>query len=192
MYNSGTFALSGGTITSGGENSIGVYSTGTTNTNISGGKIVAQNGGIAMYSGANSTINLSGTNIAEVRSGGLLFYNYANSGVFTGKYNIAPGTSASVASGGLAMYVDVSSISQINTMVTGLQSAFTGAGNLQLSMAAGSSLLYVNGVSGAADISDFAGLNDLTTIFNLGASSGYNQYVMKGVELALNNTAESN
>ena len=192
VYNSGTFALSGGTITSGGENSIGVYSTGTTNTNISGGKIVAQNGGIAMYSGANSTINLSGTNIAEVRSGGLLFYNYANSGVFTGKYNIAPGTSASVASGGLAMYVDVSSISQINTMVTGLQSAFTGAGNLQLSMAAGSSLLYVNGVSGAADISDFAGLNDLTTIFNLGASSGYNQYVMKGVELALNNTAESN
>lgn len=57
--------MGSGSILSSAENAIGIYSDNTTGTTVTGGTITAKNGGIALFSGNNSTINLSGSNILK-------------------------------------------------------------------------------------------------------------------------------
>ena len=195
VYNAGTFGMSSGTITSAGKNSIGVYADNTTGTTISGGQIVSETGGIALYSGDNSTINLSGSNILKAKAGGLLFYNYIapNSTTVTGKYNITSSASASVDAGGMLLYAKVSSLADIPAIATSLKASFLNPSNLTVNMAQGSNILYVDSsTSGTASINSFAGLPDLTSGFFNFAGSGYYSYVMNGFDLTLDNTTESN
>ena len=186
VYNTGNFTMSSGIIAPKAEDSIGVYATNTTNTNITGGNIKAELGGIALYSGDNATINLSGTNILTADSGGLLFYSYETGGTYTGKYNIAPGTTASVEQGGLAMFMKVSNISDIGTKFSNLKGAFLNPSNLTIDMAEGSSILYIDGATGPADITGLhaAGLapGGMSGFFNF-TGTGYNEYVIKGLDV---------
>ena len=193
VYNAGTFNMGSGSIVSSAENAIGIYSDNTAGTTVSGGTITAKDGGIALFSGDNSTINLSGSNILKAEAGGLLFYNYLNSSnVITGKYNITAPASAQVDAGGMLLYTKVDSVADISTVASSLKTAFTGANNLTVNMAAGSSILYVDTAGSSASITAFTGLPDLTTGFFNFTGSGYKGYVMNGFNLSLDDTTESN
>ncbi|ACZ07201.1 Uncharacterized protein with a C-terminal OMP (outer membrane protein) domain [Sebaldella termitidis] len=193
VNNSGTFTMSSGTITSKGENSIGVYASGTTsNTTVSGGSITAENGGIGLYSGDNATINVSGSNIITAKAGGLAFYNHVNGGTVTGKYNITAPSTLKVEAGGMLLYAKVTSLSGITSLATAIKSAFIGAGNMTANMDPGSNIMYIDSPGGTASINSFAGLPSLTTGFFSFVGTGYNDYVMNGFNLTLDNTAESN
>ncbi len=192
VYNAGTFTMSSGAITSGAENSIGIYANNTLNTTINGGNITSKNGGIALYSGDNSTINLSGSNILTAQQGGLLFYNYMNgTGVVTGKYNINSPASVNVNAGGLLLYAKVSSLSDISSVASAIKGSFSNVGNLTVNMAAGSNVMYIDSPGGTASINSFAGLPSLTSSFFNFVGTGYNDYVMNGFNLTLDNTVES-
>ena len=193
VYNAGTFTMGSGSIVSSAENAIGIYSDNTAGTTVSGGTITAKDGGIALFSGDNSTINLSGSNILKAEAGGLLFYNFLNSSnTITGKYNITAPATAQVDAGGMVLYTKVDSVADISTVAGSLKAAFTGASNLTVNMAAGSSILYVDTAGSSASITAFTGLPDLTTGFFNFVGSGYKGYVMNGFNLSLDNDAESN
>jgi hypothetical protein len=193
VYNAGTFNMSGGSIVSGAENSIGVYSDNTVNTVINGGKITSKNGGIALYSGDNSTIKLSGSNILKAEAGGLLFYNYINSSdVVTGKYDITGITTAQVDRGGMVLYASVNNISDITSVAAGIVGAFNNHSNLTVNMADGSNIMFIKSPGGNANITDFTGLPDLKTGFFNFVGTGYYDYVLSGFNLTLNDTTESN
>ena len=194
INNAGTFTMSSGTITSGAENTIGVYAEGATSaTTISGGNIISQNGGIAFYSGDDATITLSG-GIINANVGGLAFYNHVNgSGTVTGKYNITASSTVNVAAGGMLLYGNVSAIGDIEDLVDDIKAAFTGAvTSVTANMAVGSNIMYIGSPGGTANISAFAGIPDMTdgTFFTF-SGSGYNQYVMNGFDLTLNNDIDS-
>ena len=191
VYNAATYTMSSGTITSGAENSIGVYADNTLLTTISGGNIIAQNGGIALYSGDNSTINLSGSNLLTANQGGLLFYNYVNGSTVTGKYNITGPASANVNPGGMLLYAKVANLADIPTVAAAIKGAFANAGSLTVNMAAGSNVMYIDSPGGVVNILNFTGLPSLTSGFFNFTGSGYNDYVMNGFDLTLNDSTES-
>ena len=193
IYNTGTFAMSGGQIISGAENSIGVYSEGNASvTNISGGNITAQNGGMAFYSGNNATINVAGSNIITAKAGGLAFYNHASGSTVTGKYNITAPSSLKVEAGGMLLYAKVNSLTDIPTLAGAIKGAFSNAYNMTANMDAGSNIMYIDSPGGSANILNFTGLPDMTTSFFNFSGTGYNQYVMNGFDLTLNDTVQSN
>ena len=193
VYNAGTFSMTGGTITSSAKNAIGVYADNTIGTTISGGQITGKTGGMALYSGDNSTINISGSNILKAESGGLLFYNYINSGgLVTGGYNITAPSTGDVDAGGMVLYAKVASISDVSTVATAIKGAFTGASNLTLNMANGSSVFFIDTPGAAANISDFSAIPDMTTGFFNFVGTGYKQYAMNGFNLTLDNDTDSN
>ena len=193
IYNTGTFAMSGGQIISGAENSIGVYSEGNASaTNISGGNITAQNGGMAFYSGNNATINVAGSNIITAKAGGLAFYNHVSGSTVTGKYNITALSSLKVEPGGMLLYAKVNSLTDIPTLAGAIKGAFNNASNMTAYMDTGSNIMYIDSPGGSANILNFTGLPDMTTSFFNFSGTGYNQYVMNGFDLTLNDTAQSN
>ena len=140
VYNNETFDMTGGNIKSNGTAAVGVYSaTSNTGTNLSGGTVRAENGGIGLYSDANSVMNLNqGLNL-ESGSKGLLFYNYDNTGAL-GKYNVTGTVGAKVETGGNAFYVKGGQ--SLNSYLT---NSFTGTGNLDLTMNSGSKLYILEG-----------------------------------------------
>ncbi len=192
VYNAGTFGMSSGSIVSRAENSIGIYSDNTVNTTINGGNITAKDGGIALYSGDNSTIKLSGTGVLKAEAGGLLFYNYVNpSKVVTGKYDITGVATAQVDRGGMVLYADVTGISDIPAVAAAIKGAFNNSSNLTVNMANGSNIMFIKSPGGTANITDFTGLPNLKTGFFNFTGTGYYEYVMSDFELTLNNTQES-
>ena len=153
VYNDGTFNMNGGSIVSNGLASVGIYSeTGNTDTNLKGGSIRAENGGIGLYAGNGSVMNLhEGLNLSSGNKG-LLFYNYDNSTV-SGKYDLTGTVGASVENGGSAFYV------KEGTSITDyLNNSFTGSGKLELTMDSGSKLYILEGTGTTLSLSSLDGM----------------------------------
>ncbi|MBP9477166.1 MAG: autotransporter domain-containing protein [Sebaldella sp.] len=140
VYNNGTLNMTGGAITANGLASVGAYSEASNiTTNLSGGTVRAENGGIGLYSGKNSVMNLNqGLNL-ESGGKGLLFYNYDNTGAL-GQYNITGTVGAKVENGGNAFYVKSG-----QTLGNYLNNSFVGSGKLDLTMELGSKLYILEG-----------------------------------------------
>jgi hypothetical protein len=153
VYNDGTFNMNGGSIVSNGLASVGVYSeAGNIDTNLKGGIIRAENGGIGLYAGNNSVINLhEGINLSSGNKG-LLFYNYDNSTV-SGKYDITGTVGASVEDGGSAFYVKEGS-----SITDYLNNSFTGTGKLELTMSSGAKLYILEGTGSTLNLSSLDGM----------------------------------
>ena len=140
IYNNGTLNMTGGAITAHGLASVGIYSEASNiKANLSGGTVRAENGGIGLYSGKNSVMNLNqGLNL-ESGSKGLLFYNYDNAGAL-GQYNITGVMGATVENGGTVFYVKNG-----QTLNDYLGNSFIGSGKLDLTMESGSKLYILEG-----------------------------------------------
>ncbi|WP_253349424.1 autotransporter domain-containing protein [Sebaldella sp. S0638] len=153
VYNEGTFNMNGGSIVSNGLASVGIYSeAGNTDTNLKGGSIRAENGGIGLYAGNSSVINLhEGVSLSSGNKG-LLFYNYDNSTV-SGKYDITGTVDASVENGGSAFYVKEGS-----SITDYLNNSFTGSGKLELTMGSGSKLYILEGTGTTLSLSSLDGM----------------------------------
>ena len=139
IYNNETFNMNGGTVKADGLASVGVYSeAGNTKTTLSGGTVRAENGGIGLYSGTGSLMNLNqGVNL-QAGNKGLLFFNYDSSGTL-GKYNVTGTVGATVENGGNAFYVKGGTLSSY------LTNSFTGTGKVDLTMHSGSKLYILEG-----------------------------------------------
>ena len=207
VYNDSIFNFTNGTITASGDSAIAVYGAdGNITTNLNGGGIKAENGGIALYSGNNSKINLAGTSLTA-GAGGLLFYNY-NGGALTGKFVLDGNIQARVDTGGIAFYYKASALTPAALANVGdLKASFLGKTNLgvtdflRLNMGQGSSLIYLETPAGTvADISDLSSLP--TDPLDLGSSTWLSMiedvpntvknYTISDIDLTLDNTNDSN
>ena len=155
VYNDGIFNMNGGNITSSGQSSVGIYSEAlNTETNLRGGTLRAENGGIALYAGAGSTINLSeGINLVAGNKG-LLFYNY-DAGLPSGKYSVTGNVKATVEEGGIAFYLKYGM-----NLASYLNSSFTGilGGKLGLTMESGSILYLIEGEGSTVSLTTLDGM----------------------------------
>ena len=140
VYNNEIFDMTNGKITANGTAAVGVYSAPSNlTTNLSGGIVRAENGGIGLYSDKNSVMNLSQGLTLQSGNKGLLFYNYDTAGL-AGKYNITGTVSATAENGGNAFYVKNGQV-----LTSYLNDSFTGSGKLDLTMQSGSKLYILEG-----------------------------------------------
>ena len=203
-YNASIFNLTNGTINATGDSAVAVYgAAGNTTTNISGGTIEAGSGGIALFSGNGSKININSAASIKANAGGLLFYNH-DGGTFTGKYVLDGTVAPRVEAGGMVFYYKGGSLSSsdlagIPTILNSFEAktAF-GTDNLNLSMAAGSSLIYLETSPGLTkNISDLNSLpltpfsaSWLTITPDSGAV--IKTYTLSDLNLILDNDTDSN
>jgi hypothetical protein len=165
-YNNSIFNLTAGTITATGDSAVAVYGAASNiNTNINGGNIEAGSGGIALFSGNSAAINIKAAANLKANAGGLLFYNHEG-GTFTGKYVLDGIVNPRVEAGGMVFYYKGGSLTPGDlTGIPNILNSFQaktlfGTDGLNLSMAAGSSLIYLETTSGLTkNISDLATLD---------------------------------
>ena len=192
IYNEGTFNTSNGEINSKGTNTIGIYSKDSSSvTNILGGKVTASNGGVGIYSGTGSTINLgdSGGPLTlnlESGDGGLFFYTKSGSG----KYNLTEDIGLKVKSGGTAFYT-----TDLNSFSTAPLSTFFGyffpisslsPGKLNIDMEnSNSTLFYVDGSSSPVYLSTLSipSVSTLPSNINITGATDYRIYKAGRIEL---------
>ena len=163
VYNDNVFNMTGGTMNVDGLASVGIYSeAGNTGTVLNGGTIKAENGGIDLYAGAGSVMNLNeGINITAGNKG-LLFYN-DNGSALIGKYNVTGTVDATVENGGNAFYIKSGT-----TLANYLNNSFIGTGNLDLTLKSGSKLYILDGQGGTYN------LTALDSVTNAGGAIGNN------------------
>ena len=203
-YNASIFNLTAGTISATGDSAVAVYgAAGNTTTNINGGKIEVGSGGIALFSGNLSKININSAADITANAGGLLFYNH-DGGMFTGKYVLDGTVSPRVEAGGMVFYYEGNSLSAsdlagIPTILNSFEAktAF-GTDKLDLRMAAGSSLIYLETTPGLTkNISDLNSL-PLTPLsapwLTVTPDSGavIKTYTLSDLNLILDNDGDSN
>ena len=141
LVNFGTYNMNGSTIIAEGENSIGVYSKGTSSSTKLNGNIESKKGAVAMFA-EDSEMELENLT-AKVGDTGLLFYNYTLSGgnyTPTGKFNIKNNVNATIEKGGVAFY-NVGAIGSESTFLNMLHNA---GGALNLTMREGGRLFVFN------------------------------------------------
>ncbi|MDR2879787.1 MAG: transporter, partial [Fusobacteriales bacterium] len=205
-YNNSVFNLTAGTIKATGDSAVAVYgAAGNINTNINDGNIEVGSGGIALFSGNSSKINIKSAADIKVNAGGLLFYNH-DGGMFTGKYVLDGIVSPRVEAGGMVFYYKGGSLS--NSELSGMSaisSSFEGktalgtTDKLDLRMAAGSSLIYLESTPGLTK-----NISDLSLILPLVPLSGawltvtpdsgavIKTYTLSDLNLILDNDTDSN
>jgi hypothetical protein len=155
VYNDGTFNMTGGSISAAGTEAVGIYSeANTSDTNLSGGTVRAENGGIGLYAGANSVINLSEGLSLVAGNKGLLFYNY-DGGLASGKYSVTGNVTATVEEGGIAFYLKYGTNLEnyLNTSFTGIS-----GGRLGLTMNSGSILYMLEGTGSTLALTTLDGM----------------------------------
>ena len=204
IYNDGTFNMTDGTIEATGDSAVAVYgATGNTDTNINGGTIEAGSGGIALFSGNGSKINIKSAAGIKANAGGLLFYNHAG-GTFTGKYVLDGVVSPRVEAGGMVFYykggsLSISDLAGIPNILNSFEAkTLFGTDKLDLKMAAGSSLIYLETTPGLTkNISDLNSLpltplsaSWLTVTPDSGAI--IKTYTLSDLNLILDNDGDSN
>ncbi|MDR2879635.1 MAG: autotransporter domain-containing protein [Fusobacteriales bacterium] len=162
VYNENIFNMTGGSITASGTEAVGIYSEiNNTATNLSGGTVKAEYGGIGLYAGANSTINLAeGVNLVAGNKG-LLFYNY-DGGLASGKYSVTGNVNATIEEGGIAFYLKYGT-----NLENYLNASFTGisGGRLGLTMKSGSILYMLEGTGSTLSLTTLDGM--VTPVMNL-------------------------
>ncbi len=203
-YNASVFNLTAGTISATGDSAVAVYgAAGNTTTNINGGKIEVGSGGIALFSGNLSKININSAANIKANAGGLLFYNH-DGGMFTGKYVLDGTVSPRVEAGGMVFYYKGGSLSAADLAgIPSILNSFEaktafGTDKLDLKMAAGSSLIYLETTPGLTkNISDLNSLpltplsaSWLTVTPDSGAV--IKTYTLSDLNLILDNDGDSN
>ena len=152
VYNEGTFNMTGGLLKAAGNQSISLYSKGSSSiTNIMGGKIVAGDKAVGLYADG-STIGIKNPTKLEAHNGGLMFYNYASNNPTdpSGRFNLTGDVEGDIKSGGTAFYFKgaaSNTASFLNQMFNKGQASSTG--KLKLKLEDGATLFVLDSPGGA-------------------------------------------
>ena len=152
VYNEGTFNMTGGLLKAAGEQSISLYSKGSSSiTDITGGTIVAGNKAVGLYADS-STIGIKNPTKLEAHDGGLMFYNYASNAPTnpSGRFNLTGDVEGDIKSGGTAFYFKgaaSNTASFLNQMFNNGQASSTG--KLKLKLEDGATLFVLDSPGGA-------------------------------------------
>ena len=152
VYNEGTFNMTGGFLKASGEQSISLYSKGSSSiTNITGGTIVAGNKAVGLYADG-STIGIKNPTKLEAHNEGLMFYNYASNNPTnpSGRFNLTGDVEGDIKSGGTAFYFKgaaSNTASFLNQMFNKGQAS--SPGKLKLKLEDGATLFVLDSPGGA-------------------------------------------
>ena len=152
VYNEGTFNMTGGLLKAAGNQSISLYSKGSSSTtNITGGTIVAGNKAVGLYADG-STIGIKNPTKLEAHNEGLMFYNYASNNPTnpSGRFNLTGDVEGDIKSGGTAFYFKgaaSNTASFLNQMFNKGQASSTG--KLKLKLEDGATLFVLDSPGGA-------------------------------------------
>ena len=152
VYNEGTFNMTGGLLKAAGNQSISLYSKGSSSiTNIIGGKIVAGDKAVGLYADG-STIGIKNPTKLEAHNGGLMFYNYASNNPTdpSGRFNLTGDVEGDIKSGGTAFYFKgaaSNTASFLNQMFNKGQAS--SPGKLKLKLEDGATLFVLDSPGGA-------------------------------------------
>ena len=152
VYNEGTFNMTGGLLKASGNQSISLYSKGSSSiTNITGGKIVAGDKAVGLYADS-STIGIKNPTKLEAHNGGLMFYNYASNAPTnpSGRFNLTGDVEGDIKSGGTAFYFKgaaSNTASFLNQMFNKGQAS--SPGKLKLKLEDGATLFVLDSPGGA-------------------------------------------
>ena len=152
VYNEGTFNMTGGLLKAAGNQSISLYSKGSSSiTNIMGGKIVAGDKAVGLYADS-STIGIKNPTKLEAHNGGLMFYNYASNNPTdpSGRFNLTGDVEGDIKSGGTAFYFKgaaSNTASFLNQMFNKGQAS--SPGKLKLKLEDGATLFVLDSPGGA-------------------------------------------
>ena len=152
VYNEGTFNMTGGLLKAAGNQSISLYSKGSSSTtNITGGTIVAGNKAVGLYADS-STIGIKNPTKLEAHNEGLMFYNYASNNPTnpSGRFNLTGDVEGDIKSGGTAFYFKgaaSNTASFLNQMFNKGQASSTG--KLKLKLEDGATLFVLDSPGGA-------------------------------------------
>ena len=152
VYNEGTFNMTGGLLKAAGNQSISLYSKGSSSTtNITGGTIVAGNKAVGLYADG-STIGIKNPTKLEAHNEGLMFYNYASNNPTnpSGRFNLTGDVEGDIKSGGTAFYFKgaaSNTASFLNQMFNKGQAS--SPGKLKLKLEDGATLFVLDSPGGA-------------------------------------------
>ena len=152
VYNEGTFNMTGGLLKAAGNQSISLYSKGSSSTtNITGGTIVAGDKAVGLYADG-STIGIKNPTKLEAHNEGLMFYNYASNNPTnpSGRFNLTGDVEGDIKSGGTAFYFKgaaSNTASFLNQMFNKGQASSTG--KLKLKLEDGATLFVLDSPGGA-------------------------------------------